>query len=275
MKICIDAGHGGKFNNATSYDGVQEKTENLTNALALQAEMQRRGHTVIMTRTTDTELAASLGADLNKRCEIANSAGCDCFVSCHENGYSDPDANGTETIHGTNASAKSKQWAADCLDRLAANTGLRKRSVLTQGITVLTKTKMPAILVEFGFMTNVGDMTTIRNNRAAFIGAIADSAEAMFGAGTQQPAAPTPQPEPQPRYEFALTQLVSTKSGSYDEIKAVQRTLNDYGYGLAVDGIFGSKSKAAVMDFQGNHGLKADGVVGKNTCEALNGRWDG
>ena len=277
MKICIDAGHGGKFNNATSYDGVQEKTENLTNALALQSEMQRRGHTVVMTRTTDVELGSTLGADLDKRCAIANNAGCDCFVSLHENGYRDPDANGVETIHGTNASTKSKQWAQDCLDRLAVATGLKKRSVLMQGITVLTKTKMPAILVEFGFMTNVGDMTAIRNNRAVFISAIADSTEAMFGAGTQKPVAPTPQPTAPPSSVPKLTRNLR-KGSNGEDVRQAQARLNKHKANAGKeDGAFGTNTYNATVRFQkariaegrdlGTSG--ADGVIGPKTWAIL------
>ncbi len=181
MKICIDAGHGGVFNNATAYDGVKEKAENLTNALALQKEMEARRHTVLMTRITDTELDTDLGDDLDARANMANDANVDCFLSAHENGYADPAANGIEVIYGTNASQTSIQWANDCLDRLVAASGLRRRRTFAQSITVLKKTKMPCILVEFGFMTNKNDMDTIRAKRAAMITAIADSCEAIFG----------------------------------------------------------------------------------------------
>lgn len=181
MKTCPDAGHGGKFNNAIAYDGTLEKDENLTNVKLFEQEMIRRGHDVIMTRTADNELASSLSDDLNARVAIANNANVDCFVSFHENGYADPNANGVEVIYGTNASAKSIQWANDCLNRIVGVTGLRYRRTFSQGITVLTKTKMPCILIEFGFMTNKNDMDTIRAKRAEIISAVADSCEAMFG----------------------------------------------------------------------------------------------
>lgn len=51
--------------------------------------------------------------------------------------------------------------------------------------------------------------------------------------------------------------------------KWVQWTLNQYGYGLAVDGIFGAKSKAALIDFQKKHGLDADGICGPLTRAEL------
>ena len=41
--------------------------------------------------------------------------------------------------------------------------------------------------------------------------------------------------------------------------------------GVAVDGIFGQKTKNAVIAFQRAHGLSADGIVGKNTWRALLG----
>lgn len=55
--------------------------------------------------------------------------------------------------------------------------------------------------------------------------------------------------------------------------KWTQWMLNLYGYGLTVDGIFGTKSRAALIDFQRNHGLDADGICGPMTRTALkNGR---
>lgn len=60
------------------------------------------------------------------------------------------------------------------------------------------------------------------------------------------------------------------KEGAKGEsVKWLQTELNKYGYGLAVDGDFGKKTKAAVMDFQKNHGLVVDGIAGKNTISKL------
>lgn len=60
------------------------------------------------------------------------------------------------------------------------------------------------------------------------------------------------------------------KSGSRgDEVKQIQAAL-----GLKVDGIFGEKTKNAVIIFQKENGLTPDGVVGKNTLNALNINFD-
>ena len=55
-----------------------------------------------------------------------------------------------------------------------------------------------------------------------------------------------------------------------DDVKVLQQTLNQVGnYGLVVDGIFGSKTKAAVLDFQQKNGLDADGICGPITSGKL------
>ncbi len=41
------------------------------------------------------------------------------------------------------------------------------------------------------------------------------------------------------------------------------------GIAITADGIFGSVTRASVVDFQKRHGLAADGVVGRETLAAL------
>ena len=54
-------------------------------------------------------------------------------------------------------------------------------------------------------------------------------------------------------------------------VEAVQVMLNEKGYGLATDGIYGPKTKAAVKDYQMVNGLEVDGVVGSETMGSLQG----
>lgn len=64
---------------------------------------------------------------------------------------------------------------------------------------------------------------------------------------------------------------MSMKKGSTgSDVKRLQDALNKVmGAGLDVDGIFGAKTDAAVRLFQTKAGLVSDGVVGKNTLDAL------
>ena len=51
--------------------------------------------------------------------------------------------------------------------------------------------------------------------------------------------------------------------GSYGEtVKQLQQALNQVGYSLDVDGGFGEKTRAAVLDYQRKNGLRVDGVAG-------------
>ena len=53
------------------------------------------------------------------------------------------------------------------------------------------------------------------------------------------------------------------------EVKKIQRILNELGYDLKVDGIYGSHTKNIIENFQLNHHLKTDGIVGNNTIQVL------
>ena len=54
------------------------------------------------------------------------------------------------------------------------------------------------------------------------------------------------------------------------QVRTLQTKLNNWGYDAGtVDGIFGSKTQAAVKRFQQKNGLVADGIVGSKTAAAL------
>lgn len=59
------------------------------------------------------------------------------------------------------------------------------------------------------------------------------------------------------------------KGSSGDDVKELQLLLNNYGYGLEVDGKFGDKTRNAVQMFQSSNGLKVDGIAGDQTWSAL------
>lgn len=59
-------------------------------------------------------------------------------------------------------------------------------------------------------------------------------------------------------------------SVSRSTIRSVQRTLKRCGYNCgAADGVMGTKTKRALKSFQRDNGLKADGIIGEETLEAL------
>ena len=64
---------------------------------------------------------------------------------------------------------------------------------------------------------------------------------------------------------------VLSKGCAGPEVKELQSKLNAGGAGLDVDGEFGPKTKAAVVEYQKKNGLTADGIVGEETWAVLLG----
>ena len=98
--------------------------------------------------------------------------------------------------------------------------------------------------------------------------------QALFGDDGDSPT-PKPTPKPGPGGGGGGRKCGSTlKSGCKGEnVKKLQQKLLDCGEKLprkGVDGVFGSETKAAVQSFQEDSGLKADGIAGANTMQALN-----
>ncbi|HEX6291954.1 MAG TPA: peptidoglycan-binding protein [Herpetosiphonaceae bacterium] len=70
--------------------------------------------------------------------------------------------------------------------------------------------------------------------------------------------------------------IITVREGSTgDAVRGVQTLLVKNGRSVAVDGIFGSGTKSAVVNFQSAHGLSADGIVGPITWEHLVGSASG
>lgn len=61
------------------------------------------------------------------------------------------------------------------------------------------------------------------------------------------------------------------KVGSYgSEVRTLQTNLQTLGYSVGtIDGIFGARTKSAVISFQMDRGIQADGIVGPVTAQAI------
>ena len=70
--------------------------------------------------------------------------------------------------------------------------------------------------------------------------------------------------------DAALPALVLKQGSSGQTVKTLQQKLKNWGYYTgAVDGIYGAKTKAAVISFQKKNGLVADGIAGAKTLAAM------
>ncbi len=98
--VVIDAGHGGKSFPGAMRGGICEKDINLQIALKLGALVEKTlpQIKVVYTRTTDKCFSTNLAEDLQARCDIANGADADLFISIHSNAVRDTSVTGTLTL---------------------------------------------------------------------------------------------------------------------------------------------------------------------------------
>lgn len=161
--IVIDPGHGGHDYGTHSLGKPKyhEKYLNLTTAEMLKKFLEQYGYKVVMTRSDDTFIS------LENRAEFANNLNTKLFVSVHYNSAPNTEAEGVEVFYCRSDSDKSRvsesKLLAQCvLDKILKNTRANSRGVKHGNFAVIRQTKMPAILVEGGFLTNTGEMDKIK-----------------------------------------------------------------------------------------------------------------
>jgi N-acetylmuramoyl-L-alanine amidase len=146
--ICVDAGHGGHSKGAAGLQHL-EKDICLKISRELQQELEARGARVVMTRSDDTFVS------LAGRCQIANGAEADAFISIHLN--SSPrrnSATGTETFWYT---SHSFPLAQALHARMVGTVGKLDRGVRHRRLYVCRAVTMPSVLLEVAFINNEND----------------------------------------------------------------------------------------------------------------------
>lgn len=157
-RIVIDAGHGGNDPGAIIKSaGVNEKTLNLQVASILKDKLTMAGYEVIMNRDSDYFVP------LKDRYVNANEADADLFVSIHHNSTTNTATSGIETLH--NNSNDNKEIAVYIQNQIISSTGAVNRGTKVRtDLAVLNGTKMPAVLIELGFMTNSGELSKLTDS---------------------------------------------------------------------------------------------------------------
>jgi N-acetylmuramoyl-L-alanine amidase len=210
--IAVDAGHGGVDHGARAASGLLEKDVALGVALALSAELRKRGYQVVLTRQGDEFV------ELARRTEIANRQGAELFVSIHANFSPASEARGPETyflsLEASDDEARrvalvenevfehaaavedggdlvgavlgdlirtdhlrSSSALAGQVQHALAGLGVPGRGVKQAPFVVLMGANMPAALLEIGFLSNAEDALRLsrREHRRRVARAIADA----------------------------------------------------------------------------------------------------
>lgn len=166
-RIALDAGHGGNDPGAV-YKGRQEKEDTLDLTLAVGDILKKNGIDVYYTRTTD-EYETPF-----KKATDANNSGADLFVSIHRNSSENPNQySGVETLVYSDTGLKAE--VAKNINNQLEDAGFKNLGVdERKNLVVLKRTKMPAVLVEAGFINNDKDNYLFDEEFDSIAQAIAD-----------------------------------------------------------------------------------------------------
>ena len=150
-RIILDAGHGGT-DGGTQADGdrrdVIEKDINLAVVLRMKKHFEDLGVEVMLTRESDVTLS------LDERVRIANGNEGDLFVSIHCNYYEDDDSICGLECYYFEGSDSGKQYAEEIIEKIEDRGSVETRNAKESEFYVLKKTKVPAVLVELGYLSS-------------------------------------------------------------------------------------------------------------------------
>ena len=165
--VMLDAGHGG-VNPGAVYEGRQEKDDALALVLAIGPILENNGIQVLYTRTTDVYQTPF------EKAQLANEAAVDFFISIHRNSFPEDNVvSGVESLVYDLSGVKYEM--AQNINAQLETTGFVNLGVKARpNLIVLRRTKMPAVLVEVGFINSNTDNQLFDANFNEIAQAIAD-----------------------------------------------------------------------------------------------------
>jgi len=159
FSVVIDPGHGGPDPGAVGIGGIRETDVVLEVSKIVKELLSEKGIKVSLTRKSEVDL------DLPPRVSFANNIDADVFVSIHANASRGKrkDINGLETFYY-------RGWKGRLLAKriqkqiLRVSPGSPDRGVKQGRFYVIKNTRMPAVLVEIGFLTGRLDARRLEKN---------------------------------------------------------------------------------------------------------------
>lgn len=210
-KVIIDAGHGGTDPGAV-FNGRQEKDDTLRLAFDVGNALERRGIQVLYTRVNDEYDSPY------EKAEIANRSDADYFLSIHRNAMPVPGtASGVENLVYSNtgtAGLLGKNIGEELKSVGWTDLGVKERP----GLIVLRQTKMPAVLIEVGFLDNEKDNAFFDAKLAAVADAIADGVLKTFEEQEKQMEISGERPG----YYVVQTGVYRRKAGAEGELEGLK-----------------------------------------------------
>ncbi len=165
--IVVDAGHGGRDNGASAA-GLDEKDLVLDISRETAAALRKAGANVLESRQADHNLVPRgqkpdnlQRQNLAARVELATRHDAGIFLSIHANKYSDASVHGAQVFIGENPDAE-RQLLGSCLHaEMTALSGSRRQLDMTRDLYLMRHLKIPAALIEVGFISNPAERSRL------------------------------------------------------------------------------------------------------------------
>lgn len=174
FKIALTAGH---YKHTSGKRCLKSLDPNETREWVLNDRIADKIEMLLAENYTGYELlriddtTGETGSDLAQRTGMANDFGADFYLSIHHNaGINGGSGGGIMAYIYTYASAASAEWQKALYDALIAATGLkgnRSKPLAKSNLHEVRETKMPAVLLELGFMDSKTDVPVILSEEFA------------------------------------------------------------------------------------------------------------
>lgn len=185
IKIYIDQGHNPYgFNTGAEGNGFREQDITYDIGVRLYDLLRTDGsfNPRLSRPTPETILGTDNSSALRVRVDEANAWGASSFLSLHTNSSTNTSATGAECLIYSTALTATRTLAEQILTNLVASTGLRSRGVIARpDLYVLRKTRMPAVLVEMGFISNAQDARLMTSSPDLFARGIYQGLRKYYG----------------------------------------------------------------------------------------------
>lgn len=172
--LIIDPGHGGFDPGAVASDGTTESKINLAVGLQMEEMARLLGVETDMTRREDVSTESDANAavrqrknsDLKNRVEQINGISGGVLVSLHQNSLPQvPAVHGAQVFYSEVEDSRKLAETVQSALNTVINDRNKEVKAAGGGVYLLKNAKIPAILVECGFLSN-GDETALLNTQA-------------------------------------------------------------------------------------------------------------
>ena len=293
MKIGLDAGHGLKTAGKQTPDGIKEWT--LNDKVRDKVVAILKDYDVEIIHTDNNEGNKDEALSMRRSTYVDDRV--DAFVSIHFNAYNGKwnKATGVEIFVDKKHTSKDMDLAKAIYKNLPGYMGLKGRGIKKENWTVINQNKVPAVLVEGGFMDSTIDHPVITSEKGqeAYARAVAEGLIEFLGlkkkvkkenervkswqtvmnkvykCGLEVDGSFGPISQSMENKHYLYKKALLPLRFRNDYVRFVQNRLRELGYRITVDGSFWKDTDRVVRQFQRDRGLKVDGKVGANTVKEL------